>query len=45
MRLRPHLLISYLPEDEAGVAAGLRPELSVLGSPRINSMAIIVATI
>ena len=56
MRLRLHLQnltslvvtslnVGNLSEDEAGVPAGLRPELSVIGSPRINSMAITVATI
>ena len=34
-----------LLEDEAGVPAGLRPELSVIGFPRINSMASTVVTI
>ena len=50
MRLRLHLSyrlinVGNLSEDEAGVPAGLRPELSAIGSPRINSMAITVATI
>ena len=38
------LIGNYLAQ-EAGGSAGLRPELSVIGSPRINSIASTVATV